>query len=289
LRCGDEAVDLAFLAMDLDYNERWSESRYFVKQMSERLDDPELSTIIDFYKCYRAYVKGKVKSMKSREEEVEERDRNEARQIASVYFDLSLRYALIGSKPLVLVCMGRIGTGKSTLAEHLRDKLNINLFSSDRIRKELAGLPLHERPPEDVRKEIYSPDMSESTYSEMSKGAIESIQNGQSVILDATFSIKNGRHRLVRQLEEIGAEYLFIEAVASDETIKARLKKRDDSQTISDARLEDFEMLTERYDKPDEVDKNKLVTVDTGKKLSETIGELYNKLIELQMVNQDIF
>jgi predicted kinase len=123
----------------------------------------------------------------------------------------------------------------------------------------------------------------------MSKGAIESIQNGQSVILDATFSIKNGRQRLIRQLEEIGAKYLFIEAVASDETIKARLKKRDDSQTISDARLEDFEMLTERYDKPDEVDKNKLVTVDTGKKLSETIGELYNKLIELQMVNQDIF
>jgi predicted kinase len=109
------------------------------------------------------------------------------------------------------------------------------------------------------------------------------------VILDATFSIKNGRQRLIRQLEEIGAKYLFIEAVASDETIKARLKKRDDSQTISDARLEDFEMLTERYDKPDEVDKNKLVTVDTGRKLSETIGELYNKLIELQMVNQDIF
>src|SRR6056297_1294018 len=289
LRYGDQAVDLAFFAMDLDYNEKWKESRYFIEQMSEKLDDPELSTIIDFYKCYRAYVKGKVKSMKSREEEVEKSDRNEARQIAGIYFDLSLRYALIGSKPLVLVCMGRIATGKSTIAEHLGKTLNADIFSSDRIRKELAGLPLHERPPEDVRKEIYSPEISEKTYSKMTERAIESIQNGQSVILDATFSLSNGRQNLVSQLEEIGAEYLFIEAVASDETIKSRLKKRDENQTISDARLEDFEMLTGRYDAPNEIESDKIIKVDTGKELSETIAELYEKLIGLQMVNQDIF
>src|SRR6056297_264894 len=289
LRYGDQAVDLAFFAMDLDHNEKWKESRYFIEQMSEKLDDPELSTIIDFYKCYRAYVKGKVKSMKSREEEVEKSDRNEARQIAGIYFDLSLRYALIGSKPLVLVCMGRIATGKSTIAEHLGKTLNADIFSSDRIRKELAGLPLHERPPEDVRKEIYSPEISEKTYSKMTERAIESIQNGQSVILDATFSLSNGRQNLVSQLEEIGAEYLFIEAVASDETIKSRLKKRDENQTISDARLEDFEMLTGRYDAPNEIESDKIIKVDTGKELSETIAELYEKLICLQMVNQDIF
>ena len=66
LRCGDQAVDLAFLAMDLDYNDRWSEARYFVNQIAQKLDDPDLKIIIDFYKCYRAYVKGKVKSLKSR-------------------------------------------------------------------------------------------------------------------------------------------------------------------------------------------------------------------------------
>jgi predicted GTPase len=34
-------------------------------------------------------------------------------------FQLALRYALLGSRPVVLICMGRVGTGKSTLANHL--------------------------------------------------------------------------------------------------------------------------------------------------------------------------
>lgn len=283
LRYGDQAVDLAFFAMDLDYNDRWSDSRYFIETMSGKLSDPDLETIIDFYKCYRAYVKGKVKSMKSAEEEVDEADREEAKRMAKVYFNLALRYALIGTHPIVLVCMGRIGTGKSTLARSLGDVLDVEVYSSDKIRKELAGLPLEERPPDDIRKKIYSADMSRKTYGKMIKKAKETVQNGKSVILDATFSTVTGRRNLIEELEGIGAEYLFIEADASDETIKSRLKKRDDSRTISDARLEDFEMLTKRYDKPDEIASDKIIKVDTGKTLSETTDELYQKMIELQV------
>lgn len=284
LRYGDQAVDLAFFAMDLDYNEKWKESRYFIEQMSEKLDDPELASIIDFYKCYRAYVKGKVKSMKSAEDEVDEADREEAKRIARVYFNLALRYALIGTHPVILICMGRIGTGKSTLARSLGDVLNVEVYSSDKIRKELAGLPLEERPADDIRKKIYSADMSRKTYGMLIEKAKDTIQNGRSVILDATFSTVTGRRNLIEELEKIGAEYLFIEAVAPDEIIKSRLKKRDESPTISDARLEDFEMLTERYDEPDEIEPGKLVSVDTGKELHETIEELYQKLIDRQLL-----
>lgn len=283
LRYGDQAVDLAFFAMDLDYNEKWKESRYFIEQMSEKLDDPELASIIDFYKCYRAYVKGKVKSMKSAEDEVDEADREEAKRIARVYFNLALRYALIGTHPVILICMGRIGTGKSTLARSLGDVLNVEVYSSDKIRKELAGLPLEERPADDIRKKIYSADMSRKTYGMLIEKAKDTIQNGRSVILDATFSTVTGRRNLIEELEKIGAEYLFIEAVAPDEIIKSRLKKRDESPTISDARLEDFEMLTERYDEPDEIEPGKLVSVDTGNELHETIEELYQKLIDRQL------
>lgn len=285
LRYGDQAVDLAFFAMDLDYNDRWGDSRYFIESMSGKLQDPGLETIIDFYKCYRAYVKGKVKSMKSAEEEVEEDDREEAKHIASVYFNLALRYALIGTHPVVLICMGRIGTGKSTLARSLGDVLDTEVYSSDKIRKELADLPLEERPPDDIRKKIYSANMSRKTYGKIFGKATETVQNGKSVILDATFSTTKGRQNLIKELEEIGAEYLFIEAVASDDTIKSRLKERDDNQTISDARLEDFEMLTDRYDEPDEIGTDKLVSVDTGKEFSETIEELYRKLVDRQFDN----
>src|SRR6056297_1937284 len=283
LRYGDQAVDLAFLAMDLDYNDRWSESRYFMDQMAQKLNDPDLVTIVDFYKCYRAYVKGKVKSMKSAEEEVDEADRSSAAKTASVYFNLSLRYALIGSRPLVIICMGRIGTGKSTLASHLGNTLGVEVFSSDRIRKEIAGLPLNERPPAEVRKKLYSPDMSRQTYRALTDHAIQNFQDGKSVILDATFSQLTGRRELMDKLESLGADYLFIEARASDNVVKSRLKDRENKEVVTDARLEDFEMLTDSYEEPNEIDSHHLKGVDTGSDLTVTIDKLYRKLINRQL------
>ncbi|WP_340103938.1 bifunctional aminoglycoside phosphotransferase/ATP-binding protein [Rhodohalobacter sp. 8-1] len=284
LRCGDQAVDLAFLAMDLDYNDLWGFGRYFVDTMSRKLNDPELTTIIDFYKCYRAYVKGKVKSIKSAEEDVEKEDRIEAAKIASVYFKLSLRYSLIGSRPIVLICMGRIGTGKSTLATHLGDTLDVDVFSSDQIRKEMAGLPLNERPDSETRKKLYSAEMSRKTYQKLTDHAIQSIQSGRSAILDATFSQRSGRRDLIEELESVGADYIFIEAQATDEVVKSRLKDREgDNETVSDARLEDFDMLTKKYYPPSEIKTGNKIEVDTGTNLRVTIENLYQKMVDRQV------
>ena len=203
--------------------------------------------------------------------------------MASVYFNLSLRYALIGSRPLVLICMGRIGTGKSTIAKHLGKTLNVDVYSSDRIRKEMAGLPLHERTPTKERNKLYSADMSRKTYDALWENAKQSVSKGKSVILDATFSLAHGRQNLVSQLESIGADYLFIEAQASDDVVKSRLENREgDSDCVSDARLEDFEMLTEKYEEPEEIDSNHKIEINTGKPLKDTIDGLYKKLVERQ-------
>jgi len=284
LRCGDQAVDLAFLAMDLDFNDRWSESRYFVDQMAQKLDDPDLTTIIDFYKCYRAYVKGKVKSLQSTEDEVPAEDKERLQNTASDYFDLSLRYALLGSRPVVLICMGRIGTGKSTLASHLGQTLNIDVYSSDHIRKEMAGLPLHERTPTKERNELYSADMSSKTYDALWKNTKQSVSQGKSIILDATFSLAQGRQNLVSHLASTGADYLFIEARADDDVVISRLKDREtDNNCVSDARLEDFEMLTEKYEPPTEVKSRHKIEINTGKPLRDTINSLHKKLVDRQV------
>ncbi|TVR26658.1 MAG: phosphotransferase [Balneolaceae bacterium] len=283
-RCGDQAVDLAFLAMDLDYHDRWGESRYFVDQMAQKLDDPDLTTIIDFYKCYRAYVKGKVKSLKSTDEEFEENEKQAAVDLASEYFHLSLRYALIGSRPLVLICMGRIGTGKSTLADHLSKTVTIDSFSSDRVRKKLAGLPLHERPEPEKRKELYSAEMSRKTYQTLLGHAKKNLEDGKPVIMDATFSLQSSRQNFIDELEAVDADFVFIEAQASDEVVKSRLKSRDEENDIvSDARLEDFEMLNSRYEPPNEIDRRHKIEIDTCKVLTDTIKDLYKKLVDRQL------
>ncbi len=285
LRCGDQAADLAFLAMDLDYHDRWKESRYFVNKMAQKLDDADLKTIIEFYKCYRAYVKGKVKSLQSTEDEVGQEERERARKRAKEYFNLSLRYALIGSRPLVLICMGRTGTGKSTLAEHLRKTLNISSFSSDRVRKNLAGLPLHERPGPEKRKDLYSAEMSRKTYQALQDHAINYLRDGKPVILDATFSTQTVRRNLIEELERMDADYVFIEAQTSDEVVKSRLKSRDEeNDNITDARLEDFEKLDSLFQPPTEINSLYKIEIDTGLELSDTIQSLYKKLIDRQFL-----
>lgn len=285
-RYGDLAVDLAYLAMDLDFADHWQAERYFIDQMAEKLDDPDLHRIIDFYKCYRAYVKGKVKSLQSTEEEVSKEERKEAAELARRYFNLALRYALLGSQPAALLFMGRVGTGKSTLSEHFADKLNIDRFSSDIIRKTIAGLPLKKRTPESQRDELYTYEMSRKTYGKLLEEAENKVKQGRSVILDATFSNKEDRIQLAERLEDIGCNYLFVESVASDETIIKRLKKRQKMKVVSDARHEDFEKLSGAYSPPDKIDTDHLVRVNTERPLKKTLESLYSALIEINIKQQ---
>lgn len=280
-RFGDTAVDLAYLAMDLDFVDCRKEERYFLQKMSRLLNDQDLLAHVDFYKCYRAYVKGKVKSLQAGEEEVEKKYRKIAIDKAREYFDLSLRYALLGSRPTVLIFMGRIATGKSTLAEALSNKLSLDHFSSDRIRKHLMGVPLEERTDASRREQMYSRDMSLKTYKELRSRAEEYIEARNSVILDATYSSKEDRSRLVELLESLGAMYYFIETRASDELITERLKARESKEgVVSDARLEDFEKLIQHYQPPEELSSNKLIGVDTDSSPDESLSQLYHKLIK---------
>jgi aminoglycoside phosphotransferase family enzyme/predicted kinase len=283
-RYGDLAVDIAYLAMDLDFANCWQAERYFVDQMAENLDDSDLHQILDFYKCYRAYIKGKVKSLQSTENEVSEEDREQAAVLALHYFHLSLRYALLGSKPIALIFMGRVGTGKSTLAEHFADKLNIDRYSSDIIRKNIAELPLNERTPAEKRAGLYSAKMSKKTYRILRDKAENNLEEGKSIILDATFSKQRGRQQLEDILEAAGFPYLFVEAETADEIIEKRLKAREQkNDVVSDARLEDFEKLSNAYEPPEELDEEHLIQINTGRPTEQTLEGLYLKLVDMNV------
>ncbi|WP_440999772.1 AAA family ATPase [Fodinibius sp. SL11] len=285
-RYGDIAADLAFLAMDLDFNNRWQEERYFVDQMTEKLDDHDLPEMIDFYKCYRAYVKGKVKSLQSREPEVPKEKREQVCQTARRYFDLSLRYALLGSQPKVLIFMGGVGTGKTTLARHFEEKLNIERFSSDRIRKSMAGLILQKRTPTEQREKLYSQLISEQTYQKLMDEMEKTLGNKRPVILDATFNSRKSRERLVNRLDKLNADYLFIETTAPETVIKERLRERDEKEgVVSDARIEDYKLLKDKYEPPLEIDKSRYVKVATDQPLQDTLLDLSRDLADKNIVS----
>ena len=113
----DVAYDVAFLAMDLDVHGRPDLSRRFVDRMADGLEDPDLRRLIDFYKSQRAQIRGKVEGMRAAEAEVPPTERARSRAEARHLYQWALRYAVAGNEPLVVIVMGRPGTGKSTQAE----------------------------------------------------------------------------------------------------------------------------------------------------------------------------
>jgi aminoglycoside phosphotransferase family enzyme len=94
-RCSDVASDIAFLAMDLDFKERTDLSDFFVEKYVEYSGDQELTKLLSFYKCYRAYVRGKVISFKLEDPNVGSGEKSAAIKEAKAYFKLASAYARI--------------------------------------------------------------------------------------------------------------------------------------------------------------------------------------------------
>ena len=208
-----------------------------------------------------------------------ETEKKKSRLHARRFFRLALRYAVCGSKPTVLIVMGRIASGKSTLAHALGRELDCEVISSDRVRKELAGVPLYKRDEESARR-LYSEAMTKETYKMLFQCAASQLDVDGSVILDATFGRSQHRDELSRLLDSKGATYRFIEARAPDEALKRRLEQREGAtHEISDARLENFETLTQSYEAPSEVQTDHCFQVATGRPATMTIEETLKGLV----------
>src|SRR5438094_1822224 len=248
----DIANDLAFLAMDFDFQGRSDLGNLLLRDAAREFSDTGMLRVANFYKCYRAFVRGKVDSIQATEKET--RDPKEHEKQAARYFRLALKYAVSGSEPLVLVVMGRVGSGKTTVARQLASELNWPLFSSDEIRKTLAGIPPTERTPQERRAEIYSPRMTKQTYRKLVEdgfAALDCCSRGRQprphatragAILDATFSTRALRKFFRHECKKANVPFQVVELEVDPNEIKTRLKLRDEKTAeTSDAPFEDLE------------------------------------------------
>lgn len=92
-RYGDVAAEVAYLAMDLDYHGRTDLSKRFVDSYLRFNPDEQMTMLLPFYQCYRAYVKGKVVSFRLNDDKTSRAERNAASESARTYFVLSVKYA----------------------------------------------------------------------------------------------------------------------------------------------------------------------------------------------------
>ena len=243
----DIANDLAFLAMDFDFEGRHDLANLFLRTAARAFGDPGILKLTDFYKCYRAVVRGKVESIAAITEHIRNTDEHARR--AQLYFRLALRYAVIGSEPGLLVIMGRVATGKSSVAVQLASELDWPVFSSDQIRKSVAGLPLTERTPTERRAQLYSEQAKREVYAKLVHDGLAAVSQFGGAVIDATFSRRADRHYLREEARRTGVGLQLIELDAPNEQLVARLRARAAAISgNSDAREEDFEKLDALYE-----------------------------------------
>jgi aminoglycoside phosphotransferase family enzyme/predicted kinase len=278
LRFIDIANDLSFLAMDFDFEGRRDLGTLLLRNAAREFQDPGMLKVANFYKCYRAFVRGKVESIQSSEKETA--DPQEHEKQAQRYFRLALQYAVSGSEPLVLVVMGWVGTGKTTVAKQLGNELDWPVFSSDRIRKTMAGVPLTERTAAELRGKMYSEQMTEQTYKKLLDNGLASLATHNGVVLDATFSNPANRKSLRDACARAGVRLQVVELDVDPGEIKRRLKARDESPSeISDARLEDFGKLGAAYEPPSELEPD-LIKISADNAVSDAVKAILLELAD---------
>jgi len=91
-RYSDVASEIAFLAMDLDRYRQAGLSRHLINTYVGLSHDEGLLKLLDFYKCYRAYVRGKVESFKLDDPYIPEEEKAKVLTAAQGYFQLAESY-----------------------------------------------------------------------------------------------------------------------------------------------------------------------------------------------------
>ena len=271
----DVASEIAFLAMDLDHYGRADLSSSFVNAYVKISQDKELKELLNFYKCYRAYVRGKVESFKLDDRYITQVEKRRTLDIASSYFDLADFY--IRSRPLLFITTGLVGTGKTALSQALAKRLGLVVISSDVTRKKLAGIPTTEHRFEEFDTGIYSAEFSRKTYDKMLMKAKEFLIEGSSVIIDASFIKTEERLKAKRLAEEIRADFFIVECILGEKSVRERLAQRLKQGSVSDGRWEIYELQKGQFDPVVEVLETSHVIIDTSPPVEENVRQILNR------------
>ncbi|HJV65750.1 MAG TPA: AAA family ATPase [Geomonas sp.] len=241
-RYTDVAADIAFLLMDLEFAGHPELCRPFLKAYREAGGEPGPVPLLDFYRGYRAFIRGKIHSFRLRETGVPPEQLDKAREASLRYFRLSRGFALRErlSPTLILTC-GPMGSGKSTLARELSFQLGLPLAQSDAVRKQLAGPVASRGASAGYQEGIYAASFNQATYDQLFQAASEALGAGSGVVVDATFRRRSDRERFRRLAAELGVGFAVLETGCPTRLIRERLEKRQQNPAeLSDGRWELF-------------------------------------------------
>lgn len=220
----DTLYDLAFLLMDLLAHEQRSIANRVLNRYLEVSGDYDGVALLPLYVAIRACIRCHIAALKP-----------ETWPEARRYLGLA-GHALRQSSAGLVAIGGLSGTGKSTVAREVAARYptvcGAVILRSDAIRKELAGVPLHQRLP----KEAYARENSHRVYALLQERAAGLLDAGVPVILDAVFGKPDERSAARRLAETAGQPFsgFWLEAPLQIRMGRVSARRRD----VSDATVD---------------------------------------------------
>ncbi len=237
LRWLDGLDDASFLAMDLERLGAAGLARQFIDWYAEYSGDPAPASLRHHYVAYRAFVRAKVaciqclQGVQAAQEDLSAAA-GQARQLA----DIARRHLRAGAVTLVLVG-GLPGTGKSALAGALADRLGWTVLNSDRIRKELAGVPPGHPTAAPFETGIYAEAWTNRCYGELLRRAVALLGDGESVILDASWNLAEHRAAATTAAERASVDLVQLRCTAPADLAECRMAARQPGPSDANAQI----------------------------------------------------
>ena len=278
-RISDVAADIAFLAMDLEERGHRDLSDHLMSRYLSATMDSTLPLVLPFYKCYRAYVRGKVDGFQLDQPEISEAQKAQVIAATRRYFALAHAYATQTAPRALIITVGVTGSGKSYLANALAARLGAVILSSDVIRKRLSGIDPTERRIEPIDSGIYSPEATERAYQALLDEARPWLERGKPVVLDASYLQRSQREGAQSLASEIGVRFLALDCQADEALVRERLSARQgEERAVSDGRWEVYQTQQERREPPEELPADSLASIDMARPLGEQIDSALTHL-----------
>lgn len=261
----DVADELAFLTSDLEARGARHVAVGLLEAYRAHGGDPGPARLRAFYEIHRACVRAKVVTLAGHDGAVD--PLVGSRRLLALAERLSWR--VLG--PCVYVVCGLSGSGKSRLAEALATRAGVTVFAADRMRKQRAGLAVTARAPE----RLYVPSVTDATYRELGERAADTLDAGDSVVIDATCLKRSHRTTLIAALRTHRRRAWFVSCEAPTDVLRQRIERRAlDPDRVSDATVEVLERQLSDVEPLDDVPAGRVLPLRTDMPVDRILDRL---------------